>query len=315
MPRLRPRLWLGLVSPLILLASPPAVPAVDLAGLRALPNPACVHFTVLGPCLCGGTVPGCVTLVYWEPAALVETVKVSGSTSLPVAGSLLQQLIGTVGLAGALGGGGAGNASGAGQTNLHFNEAHVMPFPQLLPGPCDACTSDARETVQLNYVSEIDPLWRRQTGRGLPNLRGMLGLGTLGVWAPLYPRVGFAIHGSEPVGSAIAACRALHIANQPVEAPLGAGQPAVRPVLKQSDVAPACIQLAQPRQTPCFPVGTNPARWETGTVSPAGTYTWIFWRPRTCCVDPATPLCGIAAMGGSGANRCALAAGSAGASR
>jgi hypothetical protein len=250
-------------------------------------------------------VPGCVTLFYWEPAALVETVKVSGTTSLPLIGSLLQQLIGTFGLAGELGDGGAGNTPGSGQTNLHFNEAHVVPFPQLLPGPCDACISDTGEALQVNYVSEIDPLWRLQPGMALADPLGFLGLGTLGVWARLYPRVGFAIHGSEPVGSAIAACRALHIANNPVDAtPIAAGQPTLRPVVIPSDVFPSCIQLAHPRQTHCFPVGTNPALWETATVSPEGTYMWIFWRPRTCCVDPATPLCGIAAIGGTGANLC-----------
>ena len=179
----RSHTWLCLVSILALVHPLSSAHAVDLPGLLTLPNPACVHFTVLGPCLCGGTVPGCVTLFYWEPAVLVETVKVSGTTRLPLIGSLLQQLIGTFGLAGELGGGGAGNTPGSGQTNLHFNEAHVVPFPQLLPGPCDACTSDAGELLQVNYVSEIDPLWRLQPGIGLAEPLGFLGLGTLGVWA------------------------------------------------------------------------------------------------------------------------------------
>ena len=295
---------------LALLGSPQLVRALDIGDMVSLPNPLCVHFAVLGPCLCGGTVPGCVTLFYWEPAALVETVKVSGSTNLSFAGPLLQQVIRSIGLVGELGGGGAGNAPGSGQTNLHFNEAHVLPFPQLLPGPCDNCASDAGETLQINYASEIDPLWRLQPGVALADPLGFIGLGTLGVWARLYPRVGFAIHGSEPVGSAIAASRALHIANHPVDAtPLNPGASAVRPVLSPSTVPPFCIQLARPIQTACFRVGTNPALWETATVSPQGTYIWLFWRPRTCCVDAATPLCGIAQVGGTGANLCPLPGG------
>jgi hypothetical protein len=130
-------------------------------------------------------------------------------------------------------------------------------------------------------------------------------LGALGVWARLYPRVGFAIHGSEPVGSAIAASRAQHIASIPVDAvPTGSADSAKRPVLVPSRVLPACIQLARPIPTFCFPVGLLPAFWETGTVSPTGDYIWIFWRYRTCCIDPARTICGLVQGSGTGLNVC-----------
>ena len=158
---------------------------------------------------------------------------------------------------------------------------------------------DLPEILQVHYVTEIDPLWR--LGAGLANPLELLGPGHLGVWAPLYPRVGFSITGSEPVGSGIAAARALDIADNPARtSPL----PEVHPVITPSGGTSPCCQLAQPVQTPCFPVGASPGTWETGTVSPSGEYIWLFWRMRTCCVDPATPLCGLAQIGGSGANRC-----------
>lgn len=244
----------------------------------------------------------------WEPAALVETVKISGTTHIQSAASVFHALLTQVGWVGEWGGGGAGQTGAPGQTNLHFNEAHVFPFPQLLPGPCDGCvTEDLPEVLQVHYLSEIDSLWRLQPGNEVSDPLSWIGLGTLGTWAHWYPRVGFAIHGSEPVGSAIAAARALHIANNPVDAaPLSPGTTSVRPVITPSPVSPLCIQLARPVPTACFPVGTTPAFWETGTVSPRGEYIWLFWRYRTCCVDPATSLCGIASIGGTGANVCLL---------
>jgi hypothetical protein len=296
--------WLGIGGLVLtsLVAAPRRVQGIDLLALQGLPNRQCVSFRVLGPCLCGTPpVPACLRLQYWEPAWLVETVKRPGHTQLGVLVQTLSQIVTSLGLAFELGGGGAGNVPGADQTNLHFNEAHVLPFPQFFPGPCDQCVPpDLPEVLQVHYVSEVDPLWR--FGVSVPNPVALLGLGRLGVWAPLYPRVGFSITGSEPVGSGIAAARALDIAHNPTgTAPV----PEVHPVLTPSGGTSPCCQLARPVQTDCFPVGTNPTAWETGTVSPAGEYIWLFWRQRTCCVDPATPLCGIAQIGGTGANQCA----------
>jgi hypothetical protein len=102
------------------------------------------------------------------------------------------------------------------------------------------------------------------------------------------------------VGSGLAAARAMDIASNPLGNPT---QPEARVVLQPTGGRSQCCQLALPRPTGCFPVGMNPALWETGTVSPNGTYLWIFWRRRTCCVDPGRIACGLALLG-AGANRC-----------
>ena len=299
-------LWFTAVI-LISLGSSPAR-ALTSIEVQALPNRLCVNFTVLGACQCAGFIPGCVQVGYWEPASIVETVKVTGKTNISLAAQVVSTILTAAGVAVGvdLGGGGAANTGEPGQTNLHFNEAHVFPFPELVSGPCDGCVPQVHESLIVNYVSELDPLWRIQPGIDvLADPLGYIGLGALGVWARLYPRVGFAIHGSEPVGSAIAASRAQHIATVPVDAvPTSPADSALRPVLTPSTVLPTCIQLARPIPTFCFPVGLIPALWETGTVSPLGEYIWIFWRYRTCCIDPATTLCGIVQGSGAGLNFC-----------
>ena len=288
------RFWshvlLGLVVALAHLASP--VQGQDVIRVLAMVNRNCTNFALLGPCFCNQFTP-CVIVSYWEPAWMAETVKIPGSTSLGSVVPVLTQILGAVGSAFPLGGGGAGVSPGTGQTNLHFNEAHVMTFP--LSGPCTGC----RGSFAVHYVSEIDTLWRLVVGGG--SLLDVFGLGQLGVWAPLYPRIGFSITGSQPVGSGIAAARALDIAFNPTGSPT---HPEQRIVLQPTTGTSRCCQLALPTQTDCFPVGTNPATWETGTGSEDGTYLWLFWRRQTCCIDPAQLACGAWLFGGVGANRC-----------
>jgi hypothetical protein len=263
-------------------------------------NPNCVSFAVVGACYCGQYVP-CLIVEYWEPAWLVETVKIPGTTSLDSVAPLMQSVFQALGVP-AFGGGGAGNATGTGHTNLQYNEAHVLTFPQYQSGPCDGCSSSNQNSMTVHYVSEADPLWRTAMGApGAGGLGDLLGLGQLGVWAPLYPRGGKAIHGSEPVGSGIAAARALDIAYRP-NGTAASGERHV--VLEETRGTSACCQLAQPRLTDCFPVGRHPARWEQRTVSPTGTYTWVFWRKRTCCVEESNMYCGLAVTGSHGANLC-----------
>jgi len=259
-------------------------------------NMACVSWTITGPCFCNPLTP-CVSVAYWEPGWLVETVKKPGTTIVPLVGDLLHQALTAIGVP-PFGGGGAGNAGGSGHTNLQYNETHVYTFPQLLGGPCTGCTPGVAP-LTLHYASETDPLWR--TAVAIPSPTTLLE--QLGVWAPLYPRGGKAIHGSEPVGSGIAAARAMNIAFNPVGTPPNVE---ARVVLQPTQGTSTCCQLASPLQTPCFPVGTPPLLWETGTVSPSGTYAWIFWRKRTCCVNPAQSMCGITLLGGQGANGCLL---------
>lgn len=285
----------GMLTQAVAQVSPPAPDG----GPQQLMNPNCVSFAVVGACYCGEYTP-CLVVQYWEPAWLVETVKIPGSTKMDSVAPLMQSIFQALGVP-TFGGGGAGNATGTGHTNLQYNEAHVLTFPSQ-GGPCDGCSSSNQHSMTVHYVSEGDPIWRTVTGApGAGGLRDLVGLGQLGVWAPLYPRGGKAIHGSEPVGSGIAAARALDIAYRP-NGTTASGERHV--VLEETKGTSACCQLGQPRLTDCFPVGTNPVRWERRTVSPDGTYTWVFWRRRTCCVEESNVYCGIALTGGHGANQC-----------
>jgi hypothetical protein len=263
-----------------------------------LVNPACVSWKVLGPCVCNPLTP-CVQVQYWEPGWLVETVKRPGTTSLDALSPILREALAVAG-APAFGGGGAGNATGSGHTNLQFTEAHVYAFPQLLGGPCTSC-APSQVPLTLHYASEADPTWRTATAVPAPTTL----LQRIGVWALLYPRGGKSIHGSEPVASGIAATRAMDISFLPVGPP---PQLDAHVVLAPTGASSTCCQLASPRRTPCFTAGTPPALWETATVSPRGTYLWIFWRQRQCCVLPAQTTCGITlpGVGSSGQNGCVL---------
>ena len=172
------------------------------------------------------------------------------------------------------------------------------PSPNSSGGPCTGCAPGAAPFT-LHYASETDPLWRTAVATPSP----LSVLQQIGVWAPLYPRGGKAIHSSEPVGSGIAAVRGMDIAHQPVGTPPHAD---AHVVLQPTESTSRCCQLASPRLTPCFPAGTPPLLWEHGTVSPRGTYVWLFWRTRTCCVLPAQASCGITLVGTHGANACLL---------
>jgi hypothetical protein len=263
-------------------------------NFAVLPNFACVQWIITGACMCGPYTP-CVVVSYWEPAWLIETVKQPGTTSLGLLGGLLHAVVGSLGMP-SLGGGGAANASGSGQTNLQYNEVHVYTFPQVWGGPCTGCGA-GHTSITLHYASEVDPVWRTATALQTP----LSSVQRLGVWGFLYPRGGKAIHSSEPVGSGIAAARGLHIAWMPVGPPPMLDR---HVVLQRAQGLSTCCQLATPQMTGCFPVGTPPVLWEHGTVSPRGTYTWVFWRQRTCCVTPNNATCGITLLGGYGANTC-----------
>jgi len=245
--------------------------------------------------MCGLT--PCVTVEYWEPAWLVETVKQPGTVTLEILSPILTAALHAFGVP-PIGGGGAANASGSPGTNLHYSEAHVWAWPQLLGGPCTSCAPSATG-FGLHYASEVDPVWRTATA----SPSALNALIQLGVWARLYPRGGKVIHGSPPVASGVQAARALDIAHQPIATPPNVE---AHPVIQPSPATSICMQLASPHQRPCFPAGTPPVTWESGAVSPKGSYIWIFWVKKTCCVNPAQATCGITlpAVGGSGQNFC-----------
>jgi TraU protein len=273
----------------------PSPPPPDLVRL---PNPGCVDWKIAGACLCGFPPHPCVSVEYWEPGWIVETVKRPGTTTLTVAKPLLDVVFGA-GPA-LVGAGGAANAGNGGHTNLHFNEAHVLTFPQILGGPCTSC---APTTIPLavHYVSEIDPLWRTAVAVPAP----LSILEQIGVWAPLYPRGGKAIHGSEIVASGIAAVRAMNIAFNPVGTPPNVE---VRVIQQPVTTLATCCQLSWPTPSPCFPPGVPPFLFETGKLNIRGEYIWTFWRKRVCCVEAAQATCGITlpGVGQHGQNTCVI---------
>lgn len=277
----------------------PPPPPITPPGSGEAPNPfelvnlRCVQWRILGPCMCNPYTP-CTTVEYWEPAYLIETVKKPGDTVLLPFFSGLLNLLPTS----AWGGGGAGNTTGAGHTNIHYNEVHVFKFPQILGGPCRSGNSD----TTLYFASEIDPLWKTATGLASFGPETPLNLRDIGVWAKLYPRGGKVITGSEPVGSGVGAIRGMDIAANPVGMAI---PPDAHVVLNKAPSNPRCCQMGFPKQTGCFPAGTNPARWEQGTGSRTGRYIWILWEKRTCCTQQVTS--GITIIGGYGASTCDLA--------
>lgn len=246
---------------------------------------------------------------------LVEATKQTGESEIDV----LTEIIGTFGFnrIAAAAGGGAANSASSGQTNLHFFDTHTMAMPLYFAGPCDDCATQG-DIIPI-YISEIDPRWRNEDG--VPLVFGAV-VDALGAvaggnnilapwysWGRAFPRIGHVIHGSEPVGAALAATRAMHISVDPVG--LDPTQEP-RPVRARLDLPiGTCIQMARPRQTPCFNVGTPPTiislppAWDVGTVSSRGTYIYLFWRQKVCCVDGAA-VCGIAQFitSGRGENFC-----------
>lgn len=263
-------------------------------------NTTCVQWKIAGPCFCSPFNP-CVQVEYFEPAWIVETVKQSGQTLIPVLGEALKAAFAATGVP-LWGGGGAAAMGGAGQTNLQYNEVHVYRLPNLFGGPCSGCLPRPGLPVP-HYASELDAVpWR--TALAVPTPFDLLT--QIGVWAPLYPRGGKVIHASEPVGSAVAAVRAMDIIRQPVGTPPHVD---AHVVLKPGlTVPPICMQLASPRMSPCMPAGTPNALWESGAVSPRGTYVWIIWQKRSCCVNPQQATCGITlpGVGLHGGNWCEL---------
>lgn len=264
----------------------------------SLVNAGCVDWKIRSSCLCGFPPHPCVVVTYSEPAYVVEIVKKPGRTLLPGIGDLVQTALQAVGIP-SWGGGGAGATSGSGHTNLHYTEAHVYAFPQLLGGPCTGCLPSGLPA--LLYASELDSAtWRTATAVG-----AVAAAFPVGVWGPLYPRGGHVVHGSEVIAGALAAVRAMDIARQPLGTP---PQVEAHVVLAPALMSATCLQMAWPKQLPCMVPGTPPPLWETGTLSARGDYVYVVWRRWVCCVEEVAAACGIAlpGIGGHGANFCPL---------
>lgn len=272
-------------------------------SLPELMNRGCVSWRIAGVCTCGFPPSPCLQVEYWEPTSLIDIVKQPGTSPLPILGDLLRAGLSAVGVS-RFGGGGAGNSAGAGHTNLHYSEAHVWSFPQIYGGPCTGCLP-VNALPRLQYASEADAVaWRTTTAPTSLPLSGLLSVGT---WGSLFPRVGFVTHSSPPVASGLTAFRALNIAFQPVTPP---PTPEAHIAISPAEGLTGCLQLASPKQTPCLLAGTPPAvpiPWDAGATSAQGSYVWLSWTKRSCCVPP-PGTCGITMppIGLAGDNLCPL---------
>jgi hypothetical protein len=236
-----------------------------------------------GMCVCGFPPRPCLKVTYWEPRLAIWT----GATA-------------------------AGKQHG--EIALQYDDALAYPFPvgalMELAGFDFVCTpEDLRSMTTFSataaYSSYLDEAAWRQGGiesllagifapltpavlalcAGNSALAGVdiPGLGNIcmGVWGPLFPRTGWLVHPSEPVGSAAAAYRAAHILSHPE---LLWGRVAI-PALDFSASTSDKQNLVVPRTTPCIRPGAVPLAWESGTQATSGHYVWVYWVKRTCCVQ------------------------------
>lgn len=261
------------------------------------------------PLGCGCSIHGCFDLVcHHYPAAFIETPMSPGNSRIPILGELISALLGGVDLHD-----GAGGSAQDGDTYLKYYEAHVFSFPTAwymrarypLMRVCD----DPLESIQLNYLSELDPSWRTGAAdyltlstifsniaavSGICQIGGIAGLGLsdlcMGTWGPTYPRTGFTNANSQAVASASDAYRALRVTSKP----------GLRIVLNQRRFDPqGKLQIGAPinhRGKPlnCFAPGTTPLAWDNSTIQPGAErngYVWVWWE-RTCCCKLTTGCVG-----------------------
>lgn len=161
-------------------------------------------------------------------------------------------------------------------SDSRFHEARVWPFPLKEVDPVGCifpCKSPNRAVSLLQmipyFISDVDPLWR--TGDiALPY--------PVGTWGPLSPRTGW-VAGSEALASALAFYRAVDVAFFP------SGHVITRPSFVPATLLNN-INLGYPRLTQCLKPGMPPALWEFAQPAIDGNYLWVYYEPRTCCIDP-----------------------------
>jgi hypothetical protein len=276
---------------------------IDAGTLIGSINQDCTSFKIVGSCasvLC----PDCQVVDYYQPIYAVSTVKIPGDRLLGT--SVFEAFMAPGAIASVLsffdtgrliGGGGADNSMHDGKTSMHYNEVRVYSLPPQPNAACLLCNSPQAFMV-LHYSSDPDELWRlaEENPLEIPDLPGLVGLGPLGVWQPLTPLGGHAVHGSPVVAAAIAAARGVWVTSVPQIPP--------RPVILPGEPA-SCFQPAWPLKYPCFPVGMPPTVWDIGHVSLQGKFLYIFWTRRTCCLPAENAACGLATSG-QGQNFCDL---------
>lgn len=264
----------------------------------------CFDVQFLGPCPRPNREPPVgVKIKFWQPEVFMETVKMPGDYTVVPYGVMVKSLakqtsqteletIANIHPLTVTSGSSSHSLSGS---HLQFNEVHLYDVPSDLA--FDELCSDAPNAMMgIRYLSEVDSVaWRRadlekQLLQSLVASRigaqcyhlalGQTPAQCMKSWGPLYPRQGFLVTPSEPVGSIVDSLRAVSIAANPwpahmVESPLDF-QPQI-PIDK--------VQMVYPVRTKCFSIGQNPAEWEQGKQSKDGHYVWIFWHRRQCCAS------------------------------
>lgn len=279
--------------------------AESLATLTLRADLDCVDFRVIGVCQRATPPYAGVRVRYRQPVLLVETVKMPGRVTIdelrPLAARFLQPL-GHKTIAAAAecqSAPDSGSGYSADTTAWQMNDVHVYGFPlsdqvsALITAPCEGPPDLAGP---LSYLSEIDAAeWRvgrGEAGHPLARLLASAGpvcenflhplsaLVCLGSWGPLFPRTGQLVHYSEAVGSAVAAYRAVDIASLNMLVP----HRIVVPAMFSPDKLKDRLQMVFPSKSHCLRVGDPPEMWENGRRSPDGSYVWIYWRQKECCL-------------------------------
>ena len=240
----------------------------------------CFEVRIVGTCPCPEPPYVCAEIEYWEPRLLIVTEQVQADKA-------------------------------HGQLGQQFGEVTAYPFPvgALMEGlGFDfLCTPDDLRgqttlSAAASYASRLDEgSWRTggletvlaeatapgatalSVGCAVDSLVSVPYLGGLcmGVWGPLFPRAGWLIHGSQPVGSGAVAFRAAHLISWPE---LLWGRVAV-PAFDFRATTGDRMNIVAPTLMGCIRPGTYPLGWESGRLSPIGAYAWVYWVKRTCCVQ------------------------------
>ena len=193
----------------------------------------------------------------------------------------------------------SGGVQNQGRQHYHLQNAVVRPVDHLFRfnDPCTGCTVPTLAAlVPAFYESRTDPAWRvAQSPFMTPEIRGL----KIGIWGGAYPRVGYVVHPTPVVASALAAVRAFNIARQPVD--LWPVQGLVRPTipLVPSAQGVGLFPCMSRRFTPTLPFSCFSAGFDSGMLmvppggvsSPTGIYEWVIWKRRRCTLPMPLDVC------------------------
>ena len=275
----------------------------SIVQLSLMADTQCIQLKTLGACPKSNREPPIGLKVrYWQPEVFMETVKMPGDYTIAEYGIALNSLakntaqfeLETATGIKPLTVTSAGSLNSLSASDLQFNEVHIYDFPFSSMLDMVLCSEPPNETAGIRYISELDSLpWRRgDIEKNLPQslAASVIGkqcykwpLGAQGqcmkTWGPLYPRQGFTITPSTPVGSVVDGIRAVSIAGDHLPTHVVVSRLDFQPNIRKDKV-----QMVYPAKTKCFAIGENPSQWERNKQSKDGHYVWIYWHQRECCI-------------------------------